>query len=185
MECMLYDGRDAGDFDSMFHEYREGIKLSDGKVRCSETGVVIPEGFPYALCEGLMEAESEEEGGHWEPYPQAIEIWRLLRSMSLRNKACFLFGGVYDELEYLEDTDDPQAGKLIAVKFRSIHNRVKERYAVGKLPRLHPSEKESLESGRSVSQLPLTVKEAPNALTLSRSTAKTGRSSRNTRNDNT
>lgn len=152
MECKIYDGREGLDDEDRFLEYRERIAISDGKVRCCETRTLIPEGFPYALCQGLTSIYSEDP--QWEDYPQALEFWRLLRKLQITGKTCFCFSSVMDELEYLEESDDIQAARLIKVRILATANRVKTRYAEGKQPKLHPSEQASIESGEFAEALP-------------------------------
>jgi hypothetical protein len=160
------------EIDEAFRDYRECIAISDGKVRCCETSIVIPEGFPYALCQGTMDTvvyDDVNEVGElvevytdpakikWDSYPQALEVWRWARNLNHRGIACFCFEGIEDELgEVWLDGDEE---KFLYLSFAALKKRLRARYAEGKQPRLHRTERESLEAGGFVDKLPFTTRQ--------------------------
>lgn len=127
------------DFDGQFVDYRECLRVSDGTVRCCESGWKIPAGFVYAECQGRLRDE------YFEAFPQALEVWRYLRNQSALNGHCRPFGGV-EEIVGRNDFDDDK-DKMFAVGWRRTCKMVQKRFAEGKKARLHPWEKAALESG--------------------------------------
>ena len=143
------------EWDGESHTYRERIAISDGSVRCCETGILIPDGFPYADCQ----LGSGEDDIKWEPFPQAMEVWRWARNRSKAQGHCFCFGGIDVELDYV-CRGDPEW--MIQVEWGSVCKRVEERYSEGKRPRLRQKERASLESGEYVLWVPYTTGVVPN-----------------------
>jgi len=126
------------DEESVFTDYRERLLISPaGGIRCCESGVMIPEGYPYAECQGKLE-------GKWFIHPQALEVWRFVRNLRNTEGSCFAFEGVGEEVA--------QAGldketRIIFARWHWVVKRMRTRYDEGKRPKLHHHERMALESG--------------------------------------
>lgn len=121
-----------------FEDYREQLAISDGTIVCSESGIKIPKGQPYAVCEGF-------EGGYWTTFNQALECWRYLRNLKQRDGTCFLFQGVEETLAVVDDPNNDEL--FVQLGWNRIKRQAQARYAQGKGPRLHKHEKIALDSG--------------------------------------
>lgn len=126
------------EFEETFSDYRERIVLAPaGGIICSESAIRIPEGQPYAECQGKYE-------GEWDSYPQTLEVWRFLRNLKVTEGSCFLFEGVSEELSnYTWDSRQ----RIVYARWARLCKRVRERYQSGGGPKLHPWERLALESG--------------------------------------
>jgi len=162
------------DWDDFTYAYRERIAISDGTIRCCESGILIPRDFPFADC----------RTGHWDCYteeppceepdelpteellpllklrPQALEVWRLLRNDSAKRMTCPSWGfAVQDYCDTWSDTGE-QSDRLAYVKLLSTIKTTSQRYEKKLRPRLHPHERRSLESGEFTRALPYSLKDA-------------------------
>lgn len=141
--------------DMPYSDYRERILVSDGTIQCCETGIQIPAGFPYALCQGTYD---EPDNGHqdWSSHPQCIEAWRFLRNANEKHNLCFNFEGAEVEMDdfWLEGAE----GRLFVLSWYAMKKRVKDRYSAGASPRLWPHERNSLESGDFEGRLPFSTR---------------------------
>lgn len=168
----------ACDDDGMFFGYRERIAFSDGIVVCCESGITIPAGQPFALCEmawcgdprDIRDCkhdpkcpEVETYDGTMprceflsvcETYPQMLEVWRFLRNNNNRHGACPPFGSALDAYWDQWGYSGEQVDRLRAVGLSATIKRAAKRYREGKGPRLHPSERQSLEGELWSSALP-------------------------------
>ncbi|MEQ1934662.1 MAG: hypothetical protein ABL962_12430 [Fimbriimonadaceae bacterium] len=120
-----------------FADYREIIAISDGNIRCCESQISIPEGQPYAHCQGHW-------NGEWNSYPQAIEVWRWARNNNRNTGDCFDFEGIDMALDDLWKGD---YGFMHKVRWISLVKRIRARYAAGRGPKLNKYELASLMSG--------------------------------------
>lgn len=157
------------DYDGTHLGYKEKIVIATEPVRCCESGVIVPIGQPYALCslawcDGLDGSPEEDENGEyivkesdWSPYPQCLEIWRLMRSWRRNAGACFPFASVVDEL----CQDDTQDYRIAYAQFRSVSKKAKARYEDGKGPKLQMFEQASLDSGEWSPVIPYHDGESP------------------------
>lgn len=125
------------EFEYSFDDYREKIQVSDKDVYCCESGVKIPAGTPYVLCQGICEALENE----WQDYPQCIHVWRYLRNTKQREGSCFSFQGVEEELSNADFGDD--AAMFVKLGFYKAVKRAENVKSI----RLHPWEKAAMESG--------------------------------------
>lgn len=153
--------------------YRERIELSDGTIVCCESGIVIPKGQPFAMCVPVWTDEnrtafcdmSAEEREVWfaktKPMPQALEVWRLLRRNNFRHGACAAFGDALDAYQCTaEEYRGEDEGGVHAGRYREllgVIKRAKARYESGGGPRLHPTERASMESGTWQEELPYSI----------------------------
>lgn len=144
------------EFERCWYAYRERIQLSDGTVRCCETGILIPEGFPYAHCQGTYD---DTINPRWESWPQALEVWRWARNNSKRHGHCFPFGGISQAVFDEWDCGEADISGHWLGLWRCLCSRLLNRYAEGKKPRLHPAERASLASGKWDEAIPYTMRE--------------------------
>ncbi len=156
---------DFGDYD---YAYRERIAVSEGTIRCCESGILIPAGFPFAdcrpswwdytdsPCEYPDELPTDELLPHLQLRPQCIEVWRLIRNDSAKRGICPSWTDAVEQ--YGDHAWDTQEDKLAYVHLLGTIKKTGERYCGGKPPRLHPHEKDSLASGEFVEALPFSLK---------------------------
>ena len=153
------------------YAYRERIALSDGTIVCCESGVKIPEGFPYADCrprwfdcdhKDYMEDPNALPTAELLPFldlkPQCMEVWRLLRNDSQNRGTCPAWGNAVQDYLDTDGDNGENADRFALLKLNSVIQRAWTRYKEGKQPRLHPWEKESLESGQFVEALSFSFK---------------------------
>jgi hypothetical protein len=152
------------------YAYRERIALSDGTIRCCESNILIPAGFPYADCrpawwydtEPPCEDPDELPNGELlpllEPHPQCIEVWRHIRNDSAKRGSCPSWGFAVDEYHEAHSRTGEQAELLEYLRLVGKIKATSERYAKGLPPRLHPHERQSLESGQFVDALPFSLR---------------------------
>lgn len=126
-----------------YTSYRERIAVSDGKVHCCETGILIPLGYPYALCQGTY--DDPEAVQEWCDHPQCIEAWRFLRAANQNHNICFNFEGAEEEMSYF--AEEGGEGQMFLRSWFSMKKRTKSRYEQGLRPRLWSHERESMQSG--------------------------------------
>lgn len=155
------------DNDGTFLGYEEKIAISDGKVRCCESGILIPEGQPYAWCRlawteyGAYDENDEEREAtdeDWTEYPQCLEVWRFVRSSKRNDGTCFAFGDVTD---YLSNADGDKEWTILYARWKSSVKRARTRYAKGGGPTLQPFERASLEGSEFVERIPMHDGKAP------------------------
>lgn len=157
---------------------RERVQISDGTVKCCESGIVIPAGQPYAMCvfywssdfpdweEDVCFYDLPTERKHevldkfGNEHPQCLEVWRLLRRNNFIHGACAPFGLAIDQYNDAWGNAWDDAQRVIHMRryfelVRTIH-RARTRYENGGGPRLHPTERANLESGEWQFELPFT-----------------------------
>lgn len=155
----------ACDYDGSWN-LRERVSRSDGTIKCCESGILIPDGQPYAEIETSWSDDHCVAEMDWaeihslrlaDNHSQCIEVWRLLRRNNRIHGACAYFGGA---LELYKDAADDAYGegygphKARYAQLVSVIRRAKARYNNGGGPRLHKSELASLLSGEWADQLP-------------------------------
>jgi len=159
------------DYDGVTLGYEEAIRLSDGNVQCCETGITIPDGLPYAHCrlawaDSQSEVTEDDDGAyivlpeHWHVFPQALEVWRFVRSSRRNHGSCFAFAGVTEEISANGTHDRDWA--IFSAKWYSLCRVSRERYAAGKGPRLLQFERESLAIPDFVPWVPMRDGHHPN-----------------------
>jgi len=158
-------------------DYLERIEISDGTVKCCESGIVIPAGQPFAMCmvychetdvpEGCCldelpaERRDEEFWKHAKPFPQCLEVWRYLRNGNYKWGACAAFGCAVEQYHDAWSDSGEDVDKLRSLGLIGTIKKARKRYESGGGPTLHPNERDSLENNKWFEAIGYTLRPAP------------------------